>query len=71
MRIEQIISKALEKIGNDRYKLSLIVAKRAKELADGAKPLVDIDKSKYKFTDIAMMEIAEDKITLEALVEDN
>lgn len=71
MRVEQIASKALEKVGDDRYKLSLMVAKRAKELANGATPLINIEKSKYKFADIAMMEIAEDKLTLEALVENN
>lgn len=71
MRIEEIASKALEKVGDDRYKLSLMVAKRAKELANGDSPLVNLDKSKYKFTDIAMIEIAEGKITLEALVENN
>lgn len=68
-RIEEIAAKALEKMGNDRYRLSLAVAKRAEQLADGAIPLVDIDKNKFKFADIALYEIAENKITLEGLVE--
>lgn len=41
MRSEQIITKALEKVGDDRYKLSLIVAKRAEELGAGATALVE------------------------------
>ena len=68
-RIEEIAAKALERMGDDRYRLSLVVAKRAEQLADGAAPLVDIDKSKLKFADIALYEIEENKITLEGLVE--
>ncbi|EDO6955841.1 DNA-directed RNA polymerase subunit omega [Campylobacter coli] len=68
-RIEEIAAKALERMGDDRYRLSLVVAKRAEQLVDGAAPLVDIDKSKLKFADIALYEIAENKITLEGLVE--
>ncbi|EKQ1038942.1 DNA-directed RNA polymerase subunit omega [Campylobacter jejuni] len=70
-RIEEVAAKALEKMGNDRYRLSLVVAKRAEQLANGAAPLVDFDKNKNKFADIALYEIAENKITLEGLVETN
>lgn len=68
-RIEEITAKALERMGNDRYRLSLVVAKRAEQLANGATPLVSLDKNKIKFADIALCEIAEDKITLEDFVE--
>ncbi|MCH5336095.1 MAG: DNA-directed RNA polymerase subunit omega [Campylobacter sp.] len=68
-RIEKIAAKALEKMGNDRYQLALVVAKRAEQLAEGASPLVELDKNKFKFADIALYEIAESKITLEGLVE--
>ncbi len=70
-RIEEIAAKALEKMGDDRYRLSLVVAKRAEQLANGAMPLVDFDKNKTKFADIALCEIAENKITLEGLIETN
>lgn len=68
MRTEQIAAKALEKVDNDRYILSLIVAKRAKELSDGVAPLVKVDKSKMKFCDIAMLEIAEEKISYDGMI---
>lgn len=70
-RIEEVAARALEKMGNDRYRLSLVVAKRAEQLANGATPLVEADKSRLKFADIALYEIAESKITLEGLVETN
>lgn len=69
MRTEQIAAKALEKVGNDRYVLSIMVAKRAKELSEGASILINVDKTKYKFTDIALMEIAEEKIVFEGISE--
>lgn len=64
MRSEQIITKALEKVGDDRYKLSLIVAKRAEQLGNGAEPLID-DTAKLKNVDIALREIAEGKINID------
>ena len=69
MRIEEVAARALKTVGDDRYKLSLVVAKRAEALAAGAKTLLDIDVSKMKFADIALCEIAEGKIGLEAIVE--
>ena len=59
MRIEEIVSKALEKVGNDRYVLSLAVGQRADELSKGAKPLLDnVTLKNMKYTDIAINEIA-------------
>ena len=71
-RLEEVAAKALEKMDNDRYKLSLVVAKRAEELANGADPLVGgLDKNKIKLADIALLEIAQDKISLESAIENN
>ena len=71
-RLEEVAAKALEKMDNDRYKLSLVVAKRAGELANGADPLVSgLDKNKIKLADIALLEIAQDKISLESAIENN
>lgn len=69
MRLEEIAARALKMVGDDRYKLALVVAKRAEALAGGAKSLLDIDVSKMKFSDIALREIAEGKIGLEGIVE--
>ncbi len=70
-RSEEIAAKALQVVGNDRYKLALLVAKRAEMLAEGAAPLVKITAAKMKFTDIALLEISEGKVLLEAFVESN
>ena len=45
MRIEEIAAKALEAVGDDRYKLALLVAKRAEAIANGAQILVDVKRN--------------------------
>jgi DNA-directed RNA polymerase subunit omega len=62
MKIEQLTAKALELLEFDRYLLAAAVGKRAEEIARGATPLVDMDPKVDKFTDIALVEIAEGKI---------
>ncbi len=65
MRLEKIAAKALEKYNFDRYLMSKAVGKRAKELTNGAKPLIkDMSLKEHKATDIALAEIAEGKIEI-------
>ncbi len=70
MRIEKIISNALAHADDDSYVLSIMVAQRANQLAEGAEPLIKADKNKTKLTDIALMEIAQGLIELDTIVED-
>ncbi|WP_187648322.1 DNA-directed RNA polymerase subunit omega [Nitrosophilus labii] len=65
MRLEKAAAKALERVNFDRYLLSVVVAKRANELALGAEPLVNVDIKKTKYTDVAIMEIAEGLIKID------
>lgn len=69
MRLEEVTAKALEGFDNDRYKLSMAVAKRIEQLSDGALPLVNMDKAKSKLADIALYEFAQGKIALEGFVD--
>jgi DNA-directed RNA polymerase subunit omega len=64
MKIEKLTALALERVEFDRYLLAIAVGKRAEEIAAGATPLVDMDPKIDKFTDIALVEIAEGKITI-------
>lgn len=70
MRSEQITALALKAVNDDRYKLALLVAKRAEQLTNGAEPLVKADKSKDEYTDIALREIAEGKVGIESWTEE-
>jgi DNA-directed RNA polymerase subunit omega len=67
MRLEKITAKALAHVKNDRYILSLAVAKRAKELEKGATTVLNIDPKAYKSSDFALMEIAEGAIKIEGM----
>ncbi len=68
MRLEEITAKALKQVKNDRYVLSIAVAKRAKELQKGASTVLNIDPKQYKPADFALMEIAEGAIKIEGMV---
>lgn len=66
MRIEEILSQALEKVGNDRYILSVAVGQRANDLSKGAKPLIAGNiLTQMKYTDIAIKEIAEGQLKVD------
>lgn len=69
MRSEELISKALEKVDNDRYKLSTLIFARVKELSSGSiKPLIEgIDIKSEKLPHIALLEIAEGKIGIDKI----
>ena len=62
MRTEQLTALALEKVDFDKYLLANAVGVRAKKIANGAEPLLDIDTTDMKYADIALQEIAEGKI---------
>ncbi len=65
MRTEQITAQALKNVNFDRYLLANAVGKRAEQLAKGVQPLIELDMRKVKYTDIALHEIAEGKITVQ------
>ena len=64
MRTEQLTAQALEKVDFDKYLLANAVGKRAEAIANGTPTVLDIDTSDMKYTDIALQEIAEGKITV-------
>jgi DNA-directed RNA polymerase subunit omega len=68
MRLEERMSKALERVNNDRYILSVAVGQRADELSKGAKPLLEKNTQNMKYTDIAIDEIASGLLIIESIV---
>lgn len=69
MRLETITARALDHVKGDRYVLAIAVAKRSKQLENGASSVLNIDPKGYKSADFALMEIAEGAITIEGFVD--
>lgn len=69
MRIEEKVSKALKRLNNDRYILSIAVGQRADELSKGAKPLIENNTLDMKYTDIAIEEIASGVLIVEGFLD--
>ncbi len=69
MRLEKVVHQAMQNANEDSYILSIMVAQRANQLAEGAEPLIKADKEKMKLTDIALMEIAQGLVKLD-MIED-
>ncbi len=68
MRLEERMSKALKRVNNDRYILSIAVGQRADKLSRGAKPLLEKNTQNMKYTDIAIDEIANGLLKIEGLI---
>ncbi len=71
-RLEEIGARALKLVGDDRFKLSLLVSKRANQLANGQEPLISVEDYfdnvvTAKPADIALVEVAEGKVTLTSI----
>lgn len=62
--INPSINSLLEKVDN-RYSLVAITSKRARQLIDGEKPLIEIDS--VKPVTIAINEISQDRISYETV----
>ena len=63
MLIKPTLESLMKRV-DSKYRLVTLAAKRARQLTDGDKPLVDVDTTKV--VSIAMEEIDQGKITYEA-----
>lgn len=65
MKTEELTAKILESNPNlDPYKVALAVAKRCDELENGAISKLNVDQSKVKSADLALMELAEGLVVI-------
>ena len=68
MRLEKVTARALDMVDGNRYILAIAVAKRSKELEQGAPSVLNIDPKGYKSADFALMEIAEGAVKVEGFI---
>jgi DNA-directed RNA polymerase subunit omega len=70
INIEELTAKVLENNPEmDRYQLSIAVAARADELANGATSKLSVSIRDIKPTDLALMEIAEGLVSVKGFVD--
>jgi len=70
MKIEELTAKVLEENPNlDRYQLAIAVAKRCDELENGAVSKLNVNTSRIKSADLALMEIAEGLVVVKGFAD--
>jgi DNA-directed RNA polymerase omega subunit len=47
---------------DSKYRLIILAAKRSKQLQRGARPRIEIDQTKHKFTRIALEEVVQGRV---------
>jgi len=50
---------------DSKYRLIIVAAKRSKQLQRGARPRIEIDPQKHKFTRVALEEVVRGKVNFE------
>ncbi len=54
---------------DSKYRLIILAAKRSKQLQRGARPRIEIDALKHKFTRIALEEVIQGKVQFHTTVD--
>ena len=63
MMIKQTTAELIEKTGDNKFKLVIVTAKRARQIASGSEKLTDVDEEAP--VTVAANEIAEGKVQIE------
>ena len=56
---------------DSKYRLIILAAKRSKQLQRGARPRIEIDALKHKFTRIALEEVIQGRVPFHTTTDDN
>ena len=59
---DELVDQAPSPEIDSKYRLIILAAKRSKQLQRGARPRIEIDASKHKFTRIALEEVIQGTI---------
>jgi DNA-directed RNA polymerase omega subunit len=67
--LDELIEQAPPPEIDSKYRLIILAAKRSKQLQRGARPRIEIDPLKHKFTRIALEEVIQGTIQFHTKVE--
>ena len=60
--LDELVEQAPPPEIDSKYRLIILAAKRSKQLQRGARPRIEIDATKHKFTRIALEEVIQGRI---------
>jgi DNA-directed RNA polymerase subunit omega len=60
--LDELVEQAPPPEIDSKYRLIILAAKRSKQLQKGARPRIEIDPTKHKFTRIALEEVVQGTI---------
>ena len=60
--LDELVEQAPPPEIDSKYRLIILAAKRSKQLQRGARPRIEIDPTKHKFTRIALEEVIQGRI---------
>ena len=60
--LDELVEQAPPPEIDSKYRLIILAAKRSKQLQRGARPRIEIDATKHKFTRIALEEVIQGRV---------
>ena len=60
--LDELVEQAPPPEIDSKYRLIILAAKRSKQLQRGARPRIEIDATKHKFTRIAVEEVVQGRV---------
>jgi len=69
--LDELVEQAPPPEIDSKYRLIILAAKRSKQLQRGARPRIEIDATKHKFTRIALEEVIQGRVQFHTTHEDD
>ena len=69
--LDELVEQAAPPEIDSKYRLIILAAKRSKQLQRGARPRIEIDPTKHKFTRIALEEVIQGRIQFHTKPDEN
>jgi len=69
--LDELVEQAPPPEIDSKYRLIILAAKRSKQLQRGARPRIEIDATKHKFTRIALEEVVQGRVQFHTTHEDD
>jgi len=69
--LDELVEQAPPPEIDSKYRLIILAAKRSKQLQRGARPRIEIDATKHKFTRIALEEVVQGRVQFHTKIDED